>query len=90
MECAICEGRDEHCPHCKNGAVLIDKCPREIIGNEFTDASNMAAICGKGDWPAVGGLLDQSAWFMNLYQLLESETNRVQSRIDQRREKASR
>ncbi len=90
MECAICEGREEHCPHCKNGSVLLDKCPREIMGNEFIEACNMAFICGKGDWPVGGGLLDQSSWFMNLYQLLENETNRVQARIDKRKDKASR
>jgi len=33
-------------------------------------AVNMAGMCGSGDWPVAGGLLDQSAWFVSLYQTL--------------------
>ena len=40
---------------------------------------NLASMSGDGDWPIAGGLLDQSAWFVNLYQQLKSDEARIDS-----------
>lgn len=50
------------------------------MGFEFIESCNVASICGKGDWPLAGGIYDQSAWFVDLYQQLKSETNRIEKR----------
>lgn len=55
----------------------LERCPRELIGAGFINAVNLASISGSGDWPALGGLMDQAAWFLNLYQRLKSETGRI-------------
>lgn len=43
------------------------------------DAIRLAAMSGNGDWPVAGGLLDQSAWCLELKQTLTSEHNRIES-----------
>lgn len=48
------------------------------MGPEFIAAVNLASVCGDGDWPVAGGLMDQSAWFLSLYQRLESEMNLIE------------
>lgn len=50
-----------------------------FIGGELTHAINMAGMCGGGDWPIAGGLLDQSAWFLSLKHELDIEVARIQS-----------
>lgn len=41
------------------------------------DAVNLSGMCGKGDWPVAGGLMDQAAWFVAMKQQLDSELNRI-------------
>lgn len=76
FECPICSGRG--CRHCNEGQVELKECPRQYIGGEMIDAVNLAAICGKGDWPIVGGILDQAAWFVALKRELDGEMNRIE------------
>ena len=76
FECPICNGRG--CGQCVEGQIALDECPQSYIGTEMIEAVNMAAMCGKGDWPVVGGLLDQSAWFVALKRELDGELNRIE------------
>jgi len=50
-----------------------------LIGSELTEAINLAGMCGGGDWPVSGGLLAQSAWFISLKQMLDSERNQIEN-----------
>ena len=82
LECPACNGTGKDsfgglCEHCDDGMFALTRCPREYIGIEITDAINLAAICGSGDWPITGGLLEQSAWFLDLKQTLEGEHNKI-------------
>jgi hypothetical protein len=65
------------CSQCEDGYFQLKQCPRRYVGNELTNAINLASMCGSGDWPVVGGLLDQSSWFLELKQTIESEDNKI-------------
>lgn len=80
IECPLCNGNG--CNECNDGFFMLDKCPREYIGDEFTMAVNLATQSGQGDWPVVGGLLDQSSWFMSLKQHLDYDISRVTAKDD--------
>jgi hypothetical protein len=44
---------------------------------------NLAAYAMKGNWPIDGGLLNQSAWFFQFTQTLESTQNKIDNeRLD--------
>jgi hypothetical protein len=45
----------------------------------------MASYADKGILPVAGGLLDQSAWFFNLWMLVDNETKKIEQ--EQRRER---
>ena len=83
IECPVCNGtgigRYGSCDHCTDGHFLLGDCPREIIGSEMIEAINLASMCGQGDWPISGGLLNQSAWFLALKQQLDSEQSKIES-----------
>ena len=84
VACPVCDevgtdGNGQLCKHCRDGQIQISECPRRYIGNEFTNAINLATMCGGGDWPVAGGLLDQSAWFLDLKQRLDNENNRIEA-----------
>jgi len=43
----------------------------------MTDAINVAAMCDKGMLPVAGGIADQSAWFLSLWQQLTNDQNKI-------------
>ena len=83
IECVVCDGRgmigSVVCKDCEGGHFVLSECPRQTIGQELTEAINLAGMCGKGDWPVAGGLLDQSAWFIDLKQMLERERTQIEN-----------
>lgn len=90
IECVTCDGSgmrgDVDCEDCKGfGYVEVDGCPRKYV-RELNAVINLAAMADKGTLPIAGGILDQSAWFVDMWQLLGSEQNRIDSdRIDRAR-----
>lgn len=90
--CPVCDetgqGPGGRCEYCRDGYFLLDHCPREFIGFGFAEAVNLAGMSGGGDWPVTGGLLDQSAWFVNLKRVLDNEQGRIQ--IEQMERKSGR
>lgn len=69
------------------GSIDLPGCPRDYVGCELTDAINLASFAGKGAMPVSGGLLDQSAWFVDLWQTLESDQNRIDTEKAQDRKR---
>lgn len=68
----------EPCPACDgNGWFEMDQCPRRFVGQEITEAINTASMCGNGTLPIAGGLMDQSAWFLSVWQELRNEETRI-------------
>lgn len=43
----------------------------------MTEFVNLATLAIRGSYPIAGGTLEQSAWFINAMQTLESEINRI-------------
>jgi hypothetical protein len=73
----VCGG-SEDCANCDgNGRFELSECPRSVIGQDLTECINYASLASKGSWPVVGGVLDQSAWFVALVQKLEAETSLI-------------
>jgi len=54
-------------------------CAREFIDHEISEACYYASMCGKGDWPIAGGLLDQSYWFVQLKAFRQGELNQIEN-----------
>jgi hypothetical protein len=50
----------------------------------MTDAVNLAVLATKGSYPAGGGTLDQSAWFIQAMQTLESDINQIDNERSKR------
>lgn len=57
----------------------INECPRKYVGADVTEAVNVASLCSIGVLPSAGGLMDQSAWFVNLWQQLQSEQSAIEA-----------
>lgn len=53
-------------------------CPRAFVGHEVSELANLASACDHGVMPVVGGLLDQSCWFVDAWQTLQSEQHRIE------------
>jgi hypothetical protein len=49
------------------------------------EAVNIAGSCSNGYMPVAGGLMDQSAWFISLWQTLNSDQAKIQSEQMERR-----
>lgn len=77
IECPLCSGRG--CDQCDGGGFSLTECPRTFIGYDLAGAINVASYASKGVMPVAGGLLDQAAWFFDLWTTLESETNKIDS-----------
>lgn len=75
FECPTCQGIG--CSDCEDGAWRLTQCPKKFIGWEMTDAVNAMGIAISGLWPVGGGLLDQSAWFVDAVAVLSSEQNKI-------------
>jgi hypothetical protein len=50
----------------------------------MTDVVNIAALASKGSYPVAGGTLDQSAWFIQAMQTLESDINQLDNERSKR------
>ena len=48
------------------------------------EAINTASLCGGGILPVAGGLMDQSDWFLNLWQSLKSDEARIDAERTER------
>jgi hypothetical protein len=83
IECAECGGSG--CEHCSEGWYMIDQCPSKYIGQELISDIQIVAA-SEQHLPVSGGLLDQSAWWFELRQLLRSEEHRITEEQMKRRD----
>lgn len=83
IECIECDGTG--CEHCNEGWYEIDQCPSKYIGQELISDIQIVAASDQ-HLPVAGGLLDQSAWWFELRQLLRSEEHRITEEQMKRRE----
>jgi hypothetical protein len=83
IECPACSGHG--CDECKNGWFELTQCPSKFIGQELI-SDIQVVTASEHHLPVAGGLLDQSAWWFELRQLLKAEENRVQDEQQNRRQ----
>lgn len=83
IECPICSG--EGCEHCDDGFFSLFECARTFT-RELIRPMNMAIASDKGFLPVAGGLLDQSAWFLDLMTTLHNEQNKLDAEQAERRQ----
>ena len=82
IECPSCDG--DGCNECQDGFFTVSECPAKFIGSELIQDIQVVSAC-EHHLPVAGGLLDQSAWWFELRQLLKSEENRIQDDQAKRR-----
>lgn len=82
VQCPNCEG--DGCTECDEGYFKFTECPSRFIGADLI-ADIQVVTASEQHLPVAGGLLDQSAWWFELRQLLKSEENRVQDEQQKRR-----
>jgi len=76
VACPFCD--DAGCDRCGDRGSFSVECPRRYVG-DLARFINLAGMCNDGLLPVAGGLLDQSAWFVELHQRLNGEQNRIES-----------
>jgi hypothetical protein len=74
----VCDGQDEGCKECNGGLFQIDGCPNEFCQKVITSI-DMVDLFGKGLPPISGGVLDQSASFIEAVRFFESEEGKVRN-----------
>lgn len=82
IQCPVCEG--DGCESCDGGTYRVSMCPASWIGSDMIGDIQIVAA-SENHLPVAGGLLDQSAWWFELHELLRREESRVQAEIDKRR-----
>lgn len=82
IECAICNG--EGCNECDSGTFWLEECPSQFVGPDLIEDLQVVAAT-KEVMPAAGGILDQSAWWFELRQLLQYEEHQIEEAKQKRR-----
>lgn len=65
----------EQCGECAGtGVWALTSCPMDVIGRgRAVEVMRMTRFAGEGSWPVSGGVLDQSQWFIDAMDVVESE-----------------
>lgn len=83
FECPNCDSYG--CEECENtGTFQLTKCAHEYT-RDLIRPMNMAALAEKGFLPYPGGLMAQSAWFIDFWITVQNEQNRIESEARERR-----
>ena len=75
IECPLCLGVG--CEHCTDGRFAVD-CPKAFVA-DLAGEINIASLASNGLFPAAGGSLDQTNWFLECWTALENDRNMIQS-----------
>jgi hypothetical protein len=79
----MCGGEGGECEHCEDGYFKVTECPTKYIGQELIQDIHLIGATDQ-HLPVAGGLLDQSAWWFELRNLLKLEEHRVESEKEKR------
>ena len=92
IECVVCEGtgekaKDNPCESCNGkGYWKLTSCPRDFVGTKITEAINLSGYAKAGFLPNDGGILDQDAYWLSVWTLLERDQNNIE--VEQRKRKS--
>ena len=66
LRCPVCRGEQRHdCPHCDaRGLWHLRRCPFAVVPREYHDFMAAFVLWRDGMAPRIGGMNDQSAWFV--------------------------
>lgn len=78
LECPFCNG--EECKHCVDGHIQITQCGKRYVDAALVKAINFSEHIDKGLLPISGGLLDQSAWFLSVWQALSQDKALIEAK----------
>lgn len=82
VECPLCSGYG--CEHCDDGDFRLTECARKYI-KPIMRAANIGWTSEKGFLPMAGGLLDQSAWFLEMMNALTNDQNKLDAEAMERK-----
>ncbi|MEM7166037.1 MAG: hypothetical protein AAF581_11255 [Planctomycetota bacterium] len=80
IPCEECSGVDaEHCKVCLGtGFFTLYRCPNSVVPNWARSLLRLIYIAREGGpWPEAGGLLDQTAAFVDAYDIAVSELSKL-------------
>lgn len=70
IECPACHG--DGCDKCNDGEFRLEQCPNKYCSDMY-DPITLFELFAKGLPPITGGVLDQSAWFINAEQYFRQQ-----------------
>ena len=76
IECPVCDG--EGCKECHNGLYELDGCPNSYC-SKIVSSLDLFDLFHKGLPPIAGGVLDQSASFIEASRFFELEEVKVRN-----------
>lgn len=78
MRCPSCEGIG--CEHCKDGDFELTECPYRYVGH-YSELPHLCHLWTEsGLAPVAGGVMDQSAWFVNSQRNLAAQKNAINAK----------
>jgi len=83
IACPACN--EAGCDDCgETGYVEITDCPKRCIDAGLLRAIRMADLMKQGLPPVAGGVLDQSAWFVSVYEAFRAEEAKAEAEVYKR------
>ncbi len=83
IACPTCN--EAGCDDCgETGYVEITDCPKRCIDAGLLRAIRMADLMKQGLPPVAGGVLDQSSWFVSVYEAFRSEEAKAEAEVYKR------
>lgn len=79
IECPSCNGLG--CKACDDGRFTVGECPNKFC-SDVANVAGLAELFYEGLPPVAGGVLDQSAWFVNAARFLRNEEMRTKAELN--------
>jgi hypothetical protein len=77
LECVGCFGKG--CDHCnQGGSIILEGCAKQQAG-ALGQAITLMDMADKGHLPVSGGVLDQSAWFIEAYRFYSADIEQIRA-----------
>lgn len=68
----------------RGSTIEVRRCPAKTLPREIAEALSWISLARNGDWPCAGGLLDQSAAFVDAFKIVGREVNRIEAEASKR------
>ena len=83
VDCVRCGGTDQKCKICKgSGIETFYRCPVKLVTNDTVMIMKYYNFFKKGHLPVTGGLLNQTAVFLESIEFIDQEVKRLQATED--------